>query len=603
MSWLSGFEIPFSTQPIQITPPKEPNWSVQEITVLNDCINRLLSLGAIGMAEKLHDQYLSNIFAVPKSDGTSRLVLNLKSLNAFVLADHFKLEDQKTVARIIKQNMFLAKLDLKDAYFLIPIIKSHRKYLRFKFLNVIYEFNCLPFGLNCAPYVFTKLMKPVVTFLRKRNYWSVIYLDDFLLLGNTYTECQRNVRMTIKLLENLGFLINFQKSVLVPSQSCQYLGFIYNTLDLTISLPDKKKMELLKIIESFMNKKSCKIQEFAKLLGKLVSACPAVQYGWLHLKPLERIKYLELRNSDNNFDAIMQIPSYSLYIFSWWLSNIPSSWQSLRQPRYSMEIFSDASLTGWGVYCKGKSTHGYWSENEQKMPINYLELKAAFFGLKCFAENVRGSNILLRIDNTTAIAYINKMGGIRFKYLNTLCQKIWHWCEARNLIIFASYIKSAENKEADACSRILHIETEWELNDIYFKQILQSFPEPNIDIFASRINKKCKTFISWHKDPEAMDVDAFTLNWSHLKFYAFPPFSIILKTLQKIIADEAQGIVIVPDWPSQPWYPIFHSLLISRPIIFKPNKNLLLSVDRKTAHPLWPQLTLVAGILSGKHYS
>lgn len=110
-------------------------------------------------------------------------------------------------------------------------------------------------------------------------------------------------------------------------------------------------------------------------------------------------------------------------------------------------------------------------------------------------------------------------------------------------------------------------------------------------------------FVSWHKDPEAMDVDAFTLDWSQLNFYAFPPFSVILKTLRKIMSDSAQGIVVVPKWPAQPWYPIFLSLLISRLIIFKPNKNLLLSIDRKTPHPLWPQLTLVAGILSGRRCS
>lgn len=195
------------------------------------------------------------------------------------------------------------------------------------------------------------------------------------------------------------------------------------------------------------------------------------------------------------------------------------------------------------------------------------------------------------------------MGGVKFKHLNVLCQKIWDWCENRNLFIFASYIKSTDNTEADACSRILQIDTEWEINDIYFNQILYTFPEPDIDIFASRINKKCKAFVSWHKDPEAIEVDAFTLDWSLLNFYAFPPFAIILKTLQKIMADKAQGIVVVPDWPTQPWYPIFHSLLISKPIFFSPNKDLLLSIDRKTHHPLWPQLTLVAGILCGRRCS
>lgn len=73
-----------------------------------------------------------------------------------------------------------------------------------------------------------------------------------------------------------------------------------------------------------------------------------------------------------------------------------------------------------------------------------------------------------------------------------------------------------------------------------------------IDLFASRVNKKCSRYISRDRDPEAFDIDAFTRSWSNFYFYAFPPFSLILKTLKKIILDQACGIVVVPDWPAQP---------------------------------------------------
>lgn len=100
------------------------------------------------------------------------------------------------------------------------------------------------------------------------------------------------------------------------------------------------------------------------------------------------------------------------------------------------------------------------------------------------------------------------------------------------------------------------------------------------------------------RDPEAYKVDAFTLDWNKLKFYAFPPFSMVLKMLQKIIEDKAEGIVVVPLWVSQPWYPIFKSLLVGDPLIFKPNRFLL--SFSKSPHPLWKNLILVAGKLSGR---
>lgn len=130
--------------------------------------------------------------------------------------------------------------------------------------------------------------------------------------------------------------------------------------------------------------------------------------------------------------------------------------------------------------------------------------------------------------------------------------------------------------EADEQSRILPTETEWELYDWAFNKIEYKFGKPAIDLFASRTNTKCRKYISWHRDPNSSAVDAFTINWSSQFFYAFPPFSILLRVLRKIQADKAEGIVVAPLWPSQPWYPVFSSLMIGEPIIFKPNKNLLI---------------------------
>lgn len=74
------------------------------------------------------------------------------------------------------------------------------------------------------------------------------------------------------------------------------------------------------------------------------------------------------------------------------------------------------------------------------------------------------------------------------------------------------------------------------------------------------------------------------------------PFSLILKVLQKAISDNSKIILVVPYWPTQPWFPIFNKLLIEEPIILNPSKNLLLSFDRRP-HPLWKKLSLVVGLL------
>lgn len=184
-----------------------------------------MSLGAIVECSPCENQYLSSIFLVPKPDGSKRFILNLKQLNRFISTSHFKLEDIRTVLKLVNPGYYMGKLDLKNAYFLIPISCKDRKYLRFVFKDVLYEFTCLPFGLNTAPYVFTKVMKPVVSFLRAQGFISCIYLDDILCLGDSFDQCKSNLECSLQLLEELGFIINSIKSSLQPKQTCQYLGF------------------------------------------------------------------------------------------------------------------------------------------------------------------------------------------------------------------------------------------------------------------------------------------------------------------------------------------------------------------------------------------
>ena len=114
-----------------------------------------------------------------------------------------------TVHHTVRQGDFLAKVDLTDAYFTIPIFRVHRK--RYRWGRKTFEYTCLPFGYCASPWVFTKLLKVAVTFLRLSGIRLVIYLNDLLIIGTTAEECSDAVAQVIHVLESLGFLINFKK--------------------------------------------------------------------------------------------------------------------------------------------------------------------------------------------------------------------------------------------------------------------------------------------------------------------------------------------------------------------------------------------------------
>ena len=89
--------------------------------------------------------------------------------------------------------------------------------------------------------------------------------------------------------------------------------------------------------------------------------------------------------------------------------------------------------------------------------------------------------------------------------------------------------------------------------------------EPEIDLSASKINTKCNKYVSYQPDPGAFAINAFHISWEKNSFYAFPPFCITPKVLRKICEDKATGLIVVPNWPTQAWWPFLVRILIAAP--------------------------------------
>ena len=263
LNYVSGYSIPFNKKPVQQLKPLQYTFSKSEIEFLEHELDRLKSIGAIEECMPCTEQFLSFSFLRPKPNGKFRFILNLKNLNRFITTEHFKLEDIRSAVNLLAKDDFLASLDLQDAYLLVPVRKQDRIYLRFEYKNKTWQFNCLPFGLAPAPYLFTKLMKPVVSKLRSLGYRSTIYLDDILIFGSSFKACQENVNQTVKLIKSLGFLINEDKSALEPCKICTFFGFVINSETMELSLTSKRKNKILSLIVELINDKKCTVSKLA----------------------------------------------------------------------------------------------------------------------------------------------------------------------------------------------------------------------------------------------------------------------------------------------------------------------------------------------------
>lgn len=200
---MKGYTIKFVNTPVQSSEPRAKGWSQVEHDTIQSSIDQLLLIGAIRKCVPCNGKFVSTIFLTSKKYGKYRMILNLKELNKFICPPHFKMENHKTVSKLISANDYLATLDLKDTYHLVPIAEPQRKLLRFRFNGDYYEYTCLPFGLNVGPFVFTKLLKPIAFFLRNQGFKSVVYLDDFLLIEGYFSDCAENINVTCSVLQEL----------------------------------------------------------------------------------------------------------------------------------------------------------------------------------------------------------------------------------------------------------------------------------------------------------------------------------------------------------------------------------------------------------------
>ena len=245
---------------------------------------------------------------------------------------------------------------------------------------------------------------------------------------------------------------------------------------------------------------------------------------------------------------------------------------------------------------------GHWLPVESQFHINYLELLAAFFSLKCFEDKISGKHVRLMLDNTNAISWINKMGTSHSESENRLTFTVWEWCRKRGVWISAAHIPGVLNTEVDEESRKINSNSEWKLDSRVLQSTLTQLKfTPSVDLFASRLNAQYERYVSFRPDPEAFAVDAFSLSWQSLDFYAFPPFSVITRVLQKVRRDRAEGIIVDPRWPTQVWWPVLQAMTVGTPILL-PNKTSLLSLPRHpgTRHTLLPKMRLMLCKVSGR---
>lgn len=594
---IKGYEIEFAIwPPKQQVLPREIKFSRAETESISEEINQMLTKNAIEEVPFSTDGFISQLFVRPKKDGGLRPIINLRGLNQFIQYEHFKMENLAVLKGLIQRNDFLAKIDLKDAYLTVPIALEFRKFLRFTWKTKLYQFRCLCFGLASAPKVFTKILKPVLSIWRRQGIRCLVYLDDCLFLDSDAKQLQNTIKFCTRMLQNLGFLINWEKSEITPQCKLEFLGLEIDTVSLRFLVPNRKLLNLKSFTAQLIAVNQVQVRDLARFLGLVTSMTIGLAPGSAFARNVQLLLIDSLHKS-GSFDSYVVLTEAARDELKTWLLQV-NEWngRDIIRPQPDLIITTDSSLTGWGAVCNGKVVSGLWTRQEKAFHINVLELKAAFLAIKCFVGKQSNVHVLLQSDNVSTVVYLNKQGGTKSIHLCELAVEIWKYCLERSISLEAVHIAGVENDVADQASRRKAEHSDWMLDREIFSQINHRLGPCSIDLFAARHNAQLPVFYSWKVDPDAKAVDAIAQSWSKKGvLYAFPPFSLISRIVDKLVKEEATVVLVAPVWPAQPWYPQLLQKVVQPPLLL-PLEDSLLTDSVGEFHPLVLQKRLRLGV-------
>ena len=245
-----GYKIPFSSLP-------DPFWHKNNASAINN-----MDFVRDKVASWLHDGFIVKCDTRPKfvsplsvdcKKPKKRLCLDCRILNDHVVKESTKLPSLKISEALIDAHDFGKTLDLSNAYFHVKINKEDQDKLGFAVPKIdnedefdFYTFRVMIYGLTSATFVLNMITKPLIDFASSLNIKVVLYIDDFRITC-IFKYRLEDEALTIKqIFNNAGFIFNDEKES-EPSKEFEYLGFLFNTISLTYSVPSKK-LEKIKIL-------------------------------------------------------------------------------------------------------------------------------------------------------------------------------------------------------------------------------------------------------------------------------------------------------------------------------------------------------------------
>lgn len=480
---------------------------------------------------------------VTSSAGKRRIVVDYKKVNEHLEERTFRMDQLADIAPTLRRDDCLFKADIKDGYYHLRLRRQDQPYLAFSLGGEVFVPACLNCGLKVAPWFFTKAMRPVVAYMRRRGHRMFSYIDDFYGAAGTQRNDHpatvadtRRAEVDMRaLFSRLGLSMHPTKTDFSGKQALEILGIVVDTSSARFLLsPEKlRKVETgARRLLSYagQHRRHVSTRALRSFAGLANSVGLAVVDARLRLREL--------------FNALSPVPAMhaprrqprlshaGLRDLKWWanLSKNPHVGRMV-WPKPAVALFTDASMSGWGALWNGAvPTSGFFDAAQEGSSINELELLAAIHGLRSFLPFARQRHLELVTDSQVTAHIVRNLTS-RAPRLHHHLRTLRTLCEGHGVTISTRHLPSVLNLWADRLSR-RRDSTTWGL------------PSTAVALLIRRHKLRLL-------DGEGLPTPKAG---AHGRAPLVLPRPALLPVWHRHLAFLGRGVMIAPVWPAQEWY-------------------------------------------------
>ena len=575
------------------------------------------------LATAASSRWVSRAFLVRKPGGW-RLVIDLRTINKYCDIKGMKMETLKRLRTIAKENDWMVTFDLKDGFYALSIAPEDREYFAVNINGQIFHLSALPQGWSLSPYIFQAFTNAFIRHLRDpeaasapeegppeqisrkaRRRWFrrrrrrtgarlLPFADDFAMFESSAEACLERKTQTFALLSDLGLDIHPNKGYHTPVQVGEHVGLEIDFVQGVFRAPQQKLAKISILAKQLLctaasSQRWIRAKALAALAGMaqfLYLAIPAARF---FLRELHDV--VDTRKSwSHSVKMTKQLKQRDL---EWWAS-VPTQKTSapIWRPVETAYMHCDSSSFGWGAVLNNSvEARGFWYGPDRQHHITWKELKAVRCAVESFLNELKGRWLVLHEDNQSVVSVLTNMTS-RSPAMMSELRKLFLLLDSNEIRIRPLYIRSAANIWADRLSRELD-RADWQLHPRLFEYLSEIWGAHTVDRFASRENRQLPRYNARWRDGTAEAVDCLSLpdsSWTAENNWCNPPWDLIDDLVAKLRQSGASATVIVPRWPTKPW---FHHLseMASESIDFPPTHDLF-SPWRQPGHegvgpPAW----------------